>query len=154
DATKGNGVKAMAETASLRGDAPTVGAVRANHKLDEARLEEWLTATLDEFEGPMEVQQFQRGASNPNFLISANGRRYVLRKKPPGVLLASAHQVDREHRVMKALGGIGFPVPVMRAYCGDESIIGTAFFVMDFLDGRVFRNARLPGLEASERAAV
>ncbi len=144
----------MAQTAGLKGDAPTVGAVRANHKLDEARLEEWLTATMDEFEGPMQVQQFQRGASNPNFLITANGRRYVLRKKPPGQLLASAHQVDREHRVMKALGGIGFPVPVMRAYCADESIIGTAFFVMDFLDGRVFRNARLPGLEPAERTAV
>ncbi len=75
----------------------------------------------------------------------------MLRKKPPGQLLASAHQVDREYRVMKALGGTGFPVPVMRALCEDESVIGTAFYVMDFLEGRIFRDARLPGLAPAER---
>ena len=71
----------------------------------------------------------------------------MLRKKPPGQLLASAHQVDREYRVMKALGTVGFPVPNMRALCLDESVIGTTFYVMDFLEGRIFRDARLPGLE-------
>src|SRR5258708_6808727 len=144
----------MAEAASLKGDAPTVGDVRANHRLDEPALEAWLKANLEEFEGPMEVQQFQRGASDPTFLVTSQGRRYVLRKKPPGQLLASAHQVDREYRVMRALGGIGFPVPVMRAFCADEAVIGTPFFVMDFLDGRIFRNARLPGMTPAERTAI
>ncbi len=105
---------------------------------------------------PLELllQQFNRGASNPTYLINAGSSRWVLRKKPPGPLLASAHQVEREHRVMAALGGIGFPVPRMRALCEDVAIIGTAFCVMDFLEGRIFRDARLPGLAPAERAAI
>ncbi|MFI4933009.1 MAG: phosphotransferase [Caulobacterales bacterium] len=131
-----------------------MGAVRASHRFDEAKLESWLTANVAGFEGPMTVGQFQRGASNPTFLVTAGGRRYVLRKKPPGQLLASAHQVDREFRIMSALGGAGFPVPVMRALCNDDSIIGTMFYVMDFLEGRIFRDARLPGMTPAERAAI
>jgi aminoglycoside phosphotransferase (APT) family kinase protein len=131
-----------------------VGDVRANHRFDEDALERWLTANVGGFRGPMRLQQFQRGASNPTFLITTDNARYVLRKKPPGQLLASAHQVDREHRVMKALGSVSFPVPVMRAFCADESIIGTPFYVMDFLEGRIFRNARLPGMTPAERAAI
>jgi aminoglycoside phosphotransferase (APT) family kinase protein len=131
-----------------------VGEVRPNHRFDEAGLERWLRANVEDFAGPIEVGQFQRGASNPTFLITTPGRRYVLRKKPPGQLLASAHQVDREYRVMKALGGVGFPVPVMRAFCADTSVIGTPFYVMDFLEGRIFRNARLPELAPAERAAI
>jgi aminoglycoside phosphotransferase (APT) family kinase protein len=77
-----------------------------------------------------------------------------MRKKPPGQLLASAHQVDREFRVMKALGATGFPVPRMRAFCEDESVVGTSFYVMDFLEGRIFRDARLPGMTPAERAAI
>jgi len=80
--------------------------------------------------------------------------RYVLRKKPPGALLPSAHQIDREYRVMNTLGGLGFPVPVMRAFCEDDSVIGTAFYVMDFLEGRIFRDARMPGVAPAERAAL
>jgi len=133
---------------------PEVGEVRANHRFDEAKLETWLSQNVEGFEGPMSVSQFRGGASNPTFFIEAGDRRYVLRKKPPGQLLASAHQVDREYRVMKALGGAGFPVPVMRALCQDETVIGTTFYVMDFLQGRIFRDARLPGLEPTERAAV
>ena len=99
-------------------------------------------------------RQFQGGASNPTFLLtSAEGRRYVLRKKPPGQLLASAHQVDREYRVMKALEG-QVPVPRMRALCEDPEVIGTPFYVMDYLAGRIFRDATLPGLAPSERAAI
>ncbi|RAK56383.1 phosphotransferase family protein [Phenylobacterium soli] len=105
----------------------------------------------------MRVQQFQGGASNPTFLLTtetADGPwRYVLRKKPPGQLLASAHQVDREHRIMKALEG-RVPVPHMRALCEDPEVIGTAFYVMDFLPGRIFRDATLPGLTPADRAAV
>ncbi len=134
--------------------AVAVGEVRAAHRFDEAKLEAWLRANVEGFSGAMSVSQFRGGASNPTFLVTAGDRRYVLRKKPPGQLLASAHQVDREYRVMKALGTTGFPVPVMRALCQDESIIGTTFYVMDFLEGRIFRNARLPGLEPAERTAI
>jgi len=145
--TSGN---AMAEAA----DPPIVGEVRANHRFAEAPLEAWLKANVDGFEGPMRLRQFHGGASNPTFYIAAGGRRYVMRKKPPGQLLASAHQVDREYRVMKALGTTGFPVPVMRALCQDDAVIGTAFYVMDYMEGRIFRDARLPGLEPAERAAI
>ena len=135
-------------------DKPSVGAVRANNRFDVASLEAWLKPRLDDLEGPLEIQQFNRGASNPTFLLSDGQKRWVLRKKPPGQLLASAHQVDREFRVMKALGTTGFPVPVMRVLCEDENVIGQAFYVMDFLEGRIFRDARLPGLPPSERGAI
>jgi aminoglycoside phosphotransferase (APT) family kinase protein len=137
-----------------RPDQPQIGEVRANHRLNEANLAAWLKANVEPFDGPLKVQQFTRGASNPNFLLTAGAKRYVMRKKPPGQLLASAHQVDREHRIMKSLGSIGFPVPVMRAFCDDDAVVGTAFFIMDFLEGRVFRDARLPGCEPAERAAI
>ncbi|HEV2363350.1 MAG TPA: phosphotransferase [Caulobacteraceae bacterium] len=137
-----------------RPDQPTVGDVRVNHRFDEAALARWLTDNLDGATGPLKVQQFSRGASNPTFLLEIGAERLVMRKKPPGRLLPSAHQVDREYRVMKALGGVGFPVPKMRALCQDEAVIGTAFYVMDFQPGRIFRDARMPGLERAERAAL
>ena len=133
---------------------PSVGEVRDNHRFDEAKLTAWLKANLGGFSGDIEVSQFNRGASNPTFMVTAGDQRLVLRKKPPGQLLASAHQVDREYRVMKALGGVGFPVPVMRALCEDETVIGTPFYVMDFLEGRIFRDARLPGMAPAERTAI
>jgi aminoglycoside phosphotransferase (APT) family kinase protein len=135
-------------------DKPSVGEVRANNRFDAERLRAWLAPRLPDLTGPLEVRQFNRGASNPTFLLTAGDRRFVLRKKPPGQLLASAHQVDREFRVMKALGATGFPVPVMRVLCEDESVIGQAFYVMDFLEGRIFRDARLPGLPPAERGAI
>ena len=133
---------------------PSIGAVRDNQRLDEAALNRWFRAHVDDPAEPLVLSQFNRGASNPTYLITAGQRRWVLRKKPPGQLLASAHQVDREYRVMSALGSIDFPVPRMRAYCGDASVIGTEFYVMDFLEGRIFRNARLPGMAPAERAAI
>jgi aminoglycoside phosphotransferase (APT) family kinase protein len=139
---------------ALSASQPSIGEVRDNHRFDEAVLTAWLKANVEDFAGAIKVSQFNRGASNPTFMVTAGERRYVLRKKPPGQLLASAHQVDREYRVMKALGGIGFPVPAMRALCEDESVLGTPFYVMDFLEGRIFRDARLPGLEPAERAAI
>ena len=143
----------MDDRPALRPDQPQVGEVRSNHRFDQARLEAWLADSIEGFRLPLDVRQFNRGASNPTFLLTA-GARYVLRKKPPGRLLPSAHQVDREFRVMKALGGIGFPVPAMRALCQDDGVIGQAFYVMDFLAGRIFRDARLPGLAPAERAAL
>lgn len=134
--------------------APPVREVVPAHRFDEGRLHAWLRRVIPEVGGSLRVQQFQGGASNPTFLLTgADGARYVLRKKPPGQLLASAHQVDREHRVMKALEG-HVPVPRMRALCEDAEVIGTAFYVMDYLEGRIFRDATLPGLTPAERAAI
>lgn len=133
---------------------PNLGEVRAAHRLDEAALDRWLAANVEGYAGPLSISQFKGGASNPTYMLNAGGARYVLRKKPPGLLLASAHQVDREYRVMKALGDVGFPVPRMRALCEDDAVIGTSFYVMDFLEGRIFRDARLPGLEPAERSAI
>jgi len=137
--------------------APPVRDVTAAHYFDPAPLEAWLRREVEDFGDAMVVQQFQGGASNPTFLLTtqtAGGpRRYVLRKKPPGVLLASAHQVDREFKVMKALDG-HVPVPKMRALCTDEAVIGTSFYVMDYLEGRIFRDAKLPDQTPAERAAI
>ncbi len=136
---------------------PPVREVTAAHYFDPAPLEAWLRQEVEDFGDAMVVHQFQGGASNPTFLLTtqtASGpRRYVLRKKPPGVLLASAHQVDREFKVMKALDG-HVPVPKMRALCTDESLIGTSFYVMDYLEGRIFRDAKLPDQSPAERAAI
>jgi aminoglycoside phosphotransferase (APT) family kinase protein len=138
----------------MSADVPNIGDVRAAHRLNEAALDRWLAANIEGYRGPLHVRQFVAGASNPTYLLTAGEARYVMRKKPPGQLLPSAHQVDREYRVMKALGGVGFPVPRMRALCEDEAVIGTSFYVMDFLEGRIFRDARLPGLEPAERTAI
>ncbi|MDB5443164.1 MAG: putative aminoglycoside phosphotransferase [Phenylobacterium sp.] len=134
-----------------------VRAVAPAHRFDEARLAAWLAPRIEGFGDHLQIRQFQGGASNPTFLLTteaADGpKRYVLRKKPPGPLLSSAHQVDREYRVMKALEG-HVPVPHMRALCEDAEVIGTAFYVMDYLEGRIFRDAALPDLAPAERAAV
>lgn len=141
----------------MTASAPPVREVSPAHYFDPAPLEAWLRREVEDFGDAMIVQQFQGGASNPTFLLTTQvdgaPRRYVLRKKPPGVLLASAHQVDREFKVMKALDG-HVPVPKMRALCMDEAVIGTAFYVMDYLEGRIFRDAMLPDLTPAERAAV
>jgi acyl-CoA dehydrogenase len=104
--------------------------------------------------GRIELSQLTGGQSNPTYKISDGNSHFVLRKKPGGVLLPSAHAVDREYRVMKALAGTDVPVPQMLAYCEDESIIGTAFFIMEYLDGRVFADQSLPSLSASERGQI
>jgi acyl-CoA dehydrogenase len=104
--------------------------------------------------GPIELCQLTGGQSNPTYKISDDKVHYVLRKKPSGVLLPSAHAVDREYRVMKALASTDVPVPQMLAYCEDENIIGTPFFIMEYLDGRVFVDQSLPGLMPSERQHI
>lgn len=133
---------------------PPVREVVPAHRFDEARLHAWLKTVLPEIgERPL-VRQFQGGASNPTFLLTSDsGRHYVLRKKPPGQLLSSAHQVDREYRAMKALEG-HIPVPRMRALCEDPEVIGTSFYVMDYLEGRIFRDATLPDQTPAARAAI
>ena len=121
---------------------------------DTRALDVWASAHVEGFVGPSRAKKFTTGQSNPTYLIETSGARYVLRRKPPGKLLKSAHMVEREYRVMKALEGQGFPVPRMRALCEDESVIGSVFFLMDFVDGRIFWDPALPELTRQERAAV
>ncbi len=106
--------------------------------IDLDRLVPYLRANLPGFQGPATVRRFSGGQSNPTFLVETQSDRYVVRRKPPGVLLKSAHAVEREYRVMSALSGTPVPVPRVHLLCEDELILGTSFFVMDFLDGRIF----------------
>ena len=128
---------------------------RAGFEFDVARLESWLAAQLPGFRGPLRVQQFSGGQSNPTYLVEAPDRRYVLRRKPPGVLLPSAHAIDREFRVMRALGqGSDVPVAPALALCEDPAVIGTAFYLMGHVDGRIFWDPTLPELPRDGRAAI
>lgn len=129
-------------------------AVDPRHALDEARLEEWLRATLDEFDGRLAVRQFKGGQSNPTYLLSDGTREWVLRRKPPGRLLSSAHATDREFRILSALGRTDFPVPRVRGYCDDPEVIGTEFYVMDRVEGRILVDATLPDFTRDEREAL
>ena len=122
--------------------------------LDAARLESYLAQKIDGFAGPLTIKQFKGGQSNPTYLLETPLRRYVLRRKPPGKLLPSAHAVDREFRVISALFAQGFPVAQPLHYCADDSVAGTAFYVMDFVDGRVFWEPQMPSSHPAERAAI
>jgi aminoglycoside phosphotransferase (APT) family kinase protein len=122
--------------------------------LDTARLAHYLAAQVPGFAGPLTVKQFKGGQSNPTYLLETPARSYVLRRKPPGRLLPSAHAVDREFRVIRALAAQGFPVAEPILYCADEAVAGTAFYVMGFVDGRVFWEPQMPGSNAAERTAV
>jgi aminoglycoside phosphotransferase (APT) family kinase protein len=123
-------------------------------QIDTDALARYLEAALPGFEGPVSAQKTPTGQSNPTFILTAPSGRYVLRKKPPGQLLKSAHQVDREYRVMKALEGTDVPVPRMLLLCEDDGVIGTAFYVMAFVDGTVFWDPALPELSNRQRAKV
>lgn len=123
-------------------------------KLDETRLAQYLAGQIGGFAGPLTVKQFKGGQSNPTYLLETPARRYVLRRKPPGKLLPSAHAVDREYRVIGALYAQGFPVAEPLCFCADESVAGTAFYVMDFVDGRVFWEPHMPGSNPVERATI
>jgi len=132
--------------------------IREAHKFDVARLENYCREAINGFKGPLHVRQFQGGQSNPTFLLTDEGatppKKYVMRKKPPGTLLASAHQVAREYRVMKALAQTDVPVPEMICLCEDDSVVGTDFYIMACLEGRVFRDPTLPDQTREERAAI
>ncbi|CAN7708608.1 phosphotransferase [Aminobacter sp. LjRoot7] len=131
-----------------------LGEVRPQHMLDLPRLDAYLRQHLAGYRGPLDVRQYAGGQSNPTYALATSDRRYVMRKKPPGVLLESAHAIDREYRMLTSLDPMGIPVPKARLYCNDPSIIGTPFYVMDHLDGRIFRDPRLPDLDRSERSAI
>lgn len=126
-------------------------AVRAGFSFDEPRLADWMTRNVAGFAGPMRVEQFQGGQSNPTYRLSAESGSYVLRRKPPGQLLKGAHDIEREARVLMALGSTGFPVARIHALCPDADVIGTPFFIMDMVDGRIFWDATIPGISADDR---
>jgi aminoglycoside phosphotransferase (APT) family kinase protein len=128
--------------------------VQDRHRFDVGQLEAWLKANVEGYKGPLEVQQFKGGQSNPTFKLVTPERKYVLRRKPPGKLLPSAHAVDREYRVIKALGQTDVPVAKAYALCEDDSVIGTAFYVMDCVEGRIFWDQRLPELNRDERGQI
>ncbi|HEX3952909.1 MAG TPA: phosphotransferase [Stellaceae bacterium] len=119
-----------------------------------ARLNTWLREHVEGFRGPVAADRFAGGQSNPSYRLRAASGDYVLRRKPPGPLLPSAHAVDREYRVMRALADTAVPVPRVHALCEDDAVIGSAFYVMEFLDGRIFWDQRLPEIIPAERAAM
>ena len=122
-------------------------------RFDEAALAPWMEAHVAGFQGSLTVSQFKGGQSNPTYRLDTPARSFVLRRKPPGKLLPGAHAVEREYRVMAALGGAGFPVPRVHGLCEDETVIGTPFFVMDMVKGRIVWEAHFPGLSRGDRAA-
>ncbi|HEY3178862.1 MAG TPA: phosphotransferase [Casimicrobiaceae bacterium] len=124
------------------------------HKFDVASLEAYLCERVPGFRGPLNVEQFKGGQSNPTYKLTADGRAYVLRRKPPGKLLPSAHAVEREYRVISALAETDVPVPRTYCLCEDNTVIGTAFYVMEFVEGRVLWDPALPGMAPSERRDV
>ena len=128
--------------------------VDPRHRFDEARLASFLRGRLPGFRGPLEVRQFRGGQSNPTYELRTPDGRCVLRRKPPGRLVASAHAVDREFRVLRALEGTGFPAPRALVYCDDAEVIGTPFYVMEHVEGRLLSDLLLRELAASERRAV
>jgi aminoglycoside phosphotransferase (APT) family kinase protein len=129
------------------------GAVREGHRFEVARLEAWLAREVEGYAGPLVVEQFRGGQSNPTYKLITPERTYVLRRKPPGKLLPGAHAVEREYRVITALGGQGFPVARSYGLCLDENVIGTSFYVMEMVEGRIFWNIAFPEVSAAERPA-
>ncbi|AKU98800.1 putative aminoglycoside phosphotransferase [Labilithrix luteola] len=147
----------MAGTPQRTGQAAVTGHVtnvRSAHRFDEAALARWLTGRLEGAERGVTIRQFEGGQSNPTFLIETDKGRWVLRKKPSGPLLVSAHMIEREQKILRALAGSGVPVPAVPLFCEDESVIGTPFFVMSYVHGRILRDPSLPDSNHSERAAL
>jgi aminoglycoside phosphotransferase (APT) family kinase protein len=128
--------------------------VQERHRFDVGGLEAWLAANMPGFEGPLQVEQFKGGQSNPTYQLKTPTASYVLRRKPPGKLLPSAHAIEREYRVMNALRVSGVPVPEMHCLCDDTAVIGSAFYVMEHVQGRILWDPRLPGFSVAERSAL
>ena len=135
---------------SFTGTRPVADA----HAFDVGRLTDYMRAHVNGFSGVLHVEQFKGGQSNPTFLLEAGGERYVLRRKPPGTLLPSAHAVEREFRVIRALADTGVPVAKVHALCDDPDVIGTPFYVMEYVDGRILWDGTLPDMSHSERCAL
>jgi aminoglycoside phosphotransferase (APT) family kinase protein len=125
--------------------------VRQTHRFDETRLATWLAGHIDHYKGPLEVEQFRGGQSNPTYKLITPEKSYVLRRKPPGPLLKGAHAIEREVLVQKAVERVGFPVPHVYALCIDENVLGTCFYVMDWIDGRIIWDATFPDVSRAQR---
>ena len=134
--------------------APGTDTVLDKHQFDIGAFERYLTQHVPDYAGPTTVWQFRGGQSNPTYYVHTPSREYVLRRKPPGKLLPSAHAVEREYRVITALQGTGVPVPKTYVLCEDTEIIGTAFYLMEYVRGRIMPDPRLPDLPPRERAAI
>jgi aminoglycoside phosphotransferase (APT) family kinase protein len=128
--------------------------VAETHRFDEAALDRWMSANVAGYSGPLEVRQFKGGQSNPTYQLITPAKKYVLRRKPPGKLLPSAHAVDREYKVITALGTTGFPVARTYGLCTDDAVIGTWFYIMDMVEGRILWDQTLPQYEPAERHAI
>jgi aminoglycoside phosphotransferase (APT) family kinase protein len=137
----------------VTGDDRTT-AIRKGFELDERALTRWLESHVEGFQGPLTIDQFSGGQSNPTFRLTTPGTKYVLRRKPLGQLLKGAHAVDREARVMRAMREAGIPVPRVRTLCTDDGVIGSWFYVMDLVEGRIFWDGGFPGVKRTERAAL
>jgi len=136
------------------GHVPGTSKIRKGMDIDQASLKKYLVENLNLSDGPIKVKQFQHGQSNPTYLVQMDGRKLVLRKKPPGKLLPGAHAIEREFKVMNALGKQGVPVPPLHGLCEDDSIIGTPFYLMDYVAGKIYKDPSLPGLDAESRKKV
>ncbi len=146
----------MTDASSIDAQAAFSGTreVDPRYRLDDAALDAWMADHVTGYAGPLTVRQFKGGQSNPTYELITPTAAYVLRRKPPGVLLPSAHAVDREYQVISALAAQGFPVAKPHALCLDEGVIGSIFYVMDKVEGRIFWDLKLPGLTPPERRAV
>jgi aminoglycoside phosphotransferase (APT) family kinase protein len=140
----------MSDYRGFAGTRPVADGLR----FDVASLERYLHANVPDFTGPLDVVQFKGGQSNPTYKLDAGGKSYVLRRKPPGKLLPSAHAIEREYRVIRALAGSAVPVARTHCLCLDETVIGTPFYLMDFVDGRIFWDPSLPAMAPEERRAI
>ena len=133
---------------------PPTTPVRAAHRIDQAALERYLAQHVPDAVPIGAVSQFAAGQSNPTYLIDGPARRFVLRKKPPGTLLPSAHLVEREYRILAALAETDVPVPRVHHLCEDTGIVGTAFYVMDYVEGSVDQDPAWPAFAADRRSAL
>lgn len=131
-----------------------VSAIREAHKFDEGAFTDYLKTHVDGFNGPLQIQQFEGGQSNPTFLLITPDQQYVMRKKPPGVLLPSAHAVEREYKIISALQDTDVPVARTFCLCEDDSVIGTPFYVMEKVEGRILRQPEIPGMAPADRTAT
>jgi len=130
--------------------------VAPEHRFSVPHFESWLKDHLASFQAntALDIKQFKGGQSNPTFLINQGGREFVMRRKPPGALLPSAHAIDREYKVIESLHKVGFPVATPLGYCSDSSVIGSEFYLMNFVRGRIFWDARLPDMTNTQRVAI
>lgn len=138
---------------SATAESRSTTALREGLRFDERRLESWLAVHLHGYQGPLRVEQFRGGQSNPTYKLTTPARSYVLRRKPPGQLLKGAHAIEREAQVLQALEKVAFPVAQVYGLCTDEQVIGTWFYVQEYIEGRVFWDATFPGVSPEARPA-